>query len=296
MAILASLCWSLSPVISRFIREHYTVLFQNFFRFGVSLVILWLFTLARHGRRGVAEKLTGVRRLPFKLAGLAIFVFLHQVFYIAGIYRVYPALASLLSEGNAVFTILFAYFMFQDERSTIRSARFLSGLVLALAGMAVIILSGAEGGRAESNVGLVFIILSALAWSLFTVFAKHWIPSVPPSLSTAVIFSIDTVLFALAILLFQPGTFFPTLPARVYLLLFLSGILGIGGGYTFYFSAIPGAGVTVASSLGLLIPLMTAAASYLILGELLLPLQAAAGAVLLAGCYLIIRAEAKNRR
>lgn len=295
LAIFAAICWSVSPVLSRFIRDYYTVFFQNFFRFSISLVVLWIFTLSRLGRRGIKEGLSNTPRLPLKLSALAVFVFLHQMFYLAGIYRVYPALASLLSESNAVFTILLAYIMFQDERITIRSPRFMAGLFLALAGMTVIILSGSGLGGAEANLGILFVILGALSWSIFTVMTKHWIPSVPPSLSTAVIFSLDAVLFALVILFFEGGTAFPQAPPHIWGILTLSGLFGIGGGYTFYFSAIPGAGVTVASAINLLIPLFTGLFSFIILGELLLPLQAAAGAMLIFGCYLIIRARAASR-
>jgi len=291
-AILASVCWSLSPVLSRMIREYYSVLFQNLFRFGISLLILWVFTLSRLGLKGTRSGLSGVPYLPLKLAGLAVFVFIHQVCYIGAIYRLFPAMASLLSETNVVYTILLAYFMFHDERATIKTRGFRIGLLLALSGMCVIIVSGSGMRDAEVNAGVVYIIISALGWSLFTVFNRKWIPRVPPSLATSIIFSIDTFLFALYILVFESGgSYDPGTPLKSWLILSLSGVLGIGAGYTLYFAALPGAGVTVTASLSLLIPLITAAASYLLLGELLLPVQAAAGGVLIAGCYLIVRSR-----
>jgi len=295
-AILAAVCWSLSPVLSRMIREYYSVLFQNLFRFGVSLIILWIFTLARLGARGVRAGLSNVPYLSLKLAGLAVFVFIHQVFYIGAVYRIFPAMAALLSETNVVYTIFFSYFMFHDERATIKTPGFKIGLLLALFGMCVIIVSGSNLRDAEMNIGVVYIIISALGWSLFTVFNRKWIPRVPPSLATSIIFSMDTLFFALYILLFQSGvSYVPHTPLAAWLILALSGVLGIGAGYTLYFSALPGAGITVTASLSLLIPLITATASYILLGELLLPMQAAAGGVLLAGCYLIVRARYRRR-
>ncbi|MBN2050197.1 MAG: DMT family transporter [Spirochaetales bacterium] len=292
MALLSSICWSVAPVLSRFVRDYYSVSFQNFFRFGVSLCILWIFTLARLGRSGVHGAFSSVSRPVLKLTGLSVCIFIHQMLYLAGIYRLYPALASLLSEGNVVYTILMAYLMFRDERSTIRNVRFILGMALALGGMAVIILTGSRIDTLEADLGVIFIVLSALAWSFFTVLTKHWIPTVPASLSTSVIFTINTLMFLIVILFPRGPVLFPVKPPpSAWLILALSGLLGIGGGYTFYFAAIPGAGVTLTSSLGLLIPLFTALSSYLILGELLLPLQVLAGIVLLGGCYLIIRAR-----
>jgi len=296
MALLTVVCWSVAPVLCRFVRDYFSVSFQNLFRFAVSLVVLWTFTLARIKPGGVRPALSRLSLPGLKFIGLAVCIFLHQMFYIAGIYNLYPALASLLGESNVVYTILFAYIMFRDERSTIRNIGFLIGLAFALIGMVIVILSGARGEAGEAHIGVLYIILSALAWSLHSIFLKKWLSDVPVTLATAIIFSIDTILFALYILILQRGMPAPGIPLRAWIVLALSGILGIGAGYTFYFTAIPGIGVTVASSLGLLIPLVTAVFSYMILGELLTVIQAVGGAVLIAGCYLIIRTKSVNKR
>lgn len=292
--ITAMICWSFSGVLIRYTRDFFTIHFQNFFRFSISLAILWPFVVVTLGKKRIRESLRSVRRLWPKLAVIALFNYLHQLFLVAGIYRVYPTVASLLEETGILFSVGLAYLVFHDERETIRRFLFQIGIALSLIGVFLTITGGQSLEGGEFNLGALYMILSALAWSLFSICIRLWIPAVPSALATTTVFTIATPLFFITHILSGAGSVIPQAPPKMWLLLTISGLVGIGTGYTMYYKSLPALGVTFAASIGLLIPLFTSIISFLILGELLLPIQAVGGVLLLTGCYMVIRVRFKT--
>lgn len=289
--VAAAAAWAIGPVLSRSVRGYFSVSFQNLIRFTISLLVLWGFTFLRLGARDTLAWFRRVNHLVPKCAAPAAGLFLFQFFYMAGIYRMYTTIAALVSNSSVLFSVFLAFLLFHEERKIIRSRRFLTGFFLAVIGMAAIILTGNAQGGFQVHMGILFIILAALAWAFYSVFLKKWLSGVPVSLATALIFTINALMFLLLVLLGPGEAFSADVPFRAWFILVFSGFISIGLGNTFFFASIPRLGVTVANSLTLLIPLFTLLFSWLVLSELLLPLQAAGGVGLLAGCYLIIRAR-----
>jgi len=289
--VSAAAAWAVGPVLSRSVRDYFSVSFQNLARFTVSLLVLWGFTLLRIGVRETGSWFKKIPRLVLKSTVPAVGLFMFQFLYIAGIYRLYTTVAALAGNSSVLISVFLAYLFFHDERGIIRSHRFQAGFFLAIGGMAIIILAGRGTGGTGEALGIVFILLSALAWSLHSIFLKKWLSDVPVTLATAIIFSINAFLFLIVCLLGKGNSFSASIPPGAWLVLVASGFISIGLGNTFFFASIPRLGVTVANSLTLLIPLFTVLFSWIVLGELMLPLQAAGGAGLLWGCFLIIKAR-----
>jgi drug/metabolite transporter (DMT)-like permease len=290
----AMICWSFSGVLIRYTKDFFTIHFQNFYRFSIALAILWPFVVVTLGKKRIRQSLRSVRYLWPKLAAIALFNYLHQLFLVAGIYRVYPTVAALLEETGILFSVGLAYLVFHDERETIRRLLFQIGIGLSLIGVFLTVTGGQSLEGGEFNLGALFMILSAVAWSVFSILIRLWIPAVPSALATTTVFTIVTPLFFITHLISTAGAVIPQAPPKMWLLLTVSGVVGIGTGYTMYYKSLPALGVTFASSIGLLIPLFTSIISYLILGELLLPIQAVGGTLLLAGCYMVIRVRFKT--
>ncbi|MCF7929571.1 MAG: DMT family transporter [Spirochaetales bacterium] len=329
MNLTSILAWSLSPVLIRLVRDDFPIQFQNFFRFSISLAVVWVVVMRKNNPGVLRERFRADRRLPLKYAGLALFVFLHQFFLVAGIYRIMPGIASILEESGLLFSIVLALIFFADERAMIRHPLFVPGIVLSLVGVTLSLgltempffsqlFSHGEGGAqalqaaagsgaafggagdmGEFYLGGLFIILSALSWSMFSVLIKHWLPGVPGGLSTAMVFTIIVPFFFLTHLftaLAIPGM--PIIPhpsGIAWLYLSLSGLVGIALGYSFYYISLPVIGVTLAANLGLLIPFFTAVISFIILGERLTPLQLVGGVVLISGCILLAQIRLKRK-
>lgn len=285
----AILCWSVSAVLIRYTRGAFTSHFQNFFRFSIALIILWVFVYSSLGRTRIRESLASVPKIWPKLAVIAVCNYFHQLFLVEGIYRLYPAVATLLIESSVLFSAGLAFFIFRDERRLIKNILFQIGLIIAIIGMVITISGGGELKTEGFNLGALYMILSGFAWALFSVLIRLWIPKVPSALATSTVFTIVVPLFFITHLLFSGGTFIPRTSSGMWLVLTLSGVVGIGMGYTFYYKSLPDLGVTVASSIGLLGPFFTSIISFLVLGEFILFIEAVGGILLLLGCYIIIR-------
>jgi len=87
----------------------------------------------------------------------------------------------------------------------------------------------------------------------------------------------------------SPGILSPAVPLSAWIILAVSGVIGIGIAYPCYYQSLKGLGVTLTSSLSLLIPVITAAVSFFMFGEVLSIVQIIGTAVLLVGCLMIVR-------
>lgn len=285
----AILCWSVSAVLIRYTRGAFTSHFQNLYRFSIALIILWVFVYSSLGKTRIRESLASVPKIWLKLAVIAVCNYFHQLFLVEGIYRLFPAVATLLIESSVLFSAAIAFFIFQDERKLIKNVLFQIGLIIAIVGMVVTITGGRELKTEGFNTGALYMILSGFAWALFSVLIRLWIPRVPSALATSTVFTIVVPLFFITHLIFSGGAFIPQVSGSMWLVLTLSGVVGIGMGYTFYYRSLPNLGVTVASSIGLLGPFFTSIISFFVLGEFILFVEAVGGVLLLIGCYIVIR-------
>jgi drug/metabolite transporter (DMT)-like permease len=196
-----------------------------------------------------------------------------------------------------LFAAVLAYLFFADERRTLRSRLFQLGLLAALAGVLLTILAGGRGPRSavapgEAGslwLGVLSMLASAFSWALLGTLVKKWLLGVNPLFALSAVFTMVTPLFLLSDVVLSGGLHIPTPPASVWAVLLLSGLIGVGLGHSLYYSAVPIIGVTVSSSLGLLLPLLAGVMSFIVFGERFGALQATGGALLLGGCYVVIR-------
>ncbi|MFP4492049.1 MAG: DMT family transporter, partial [Spirochaetaceae bacterium] len=304
MNLTSIFAWSLSPVLIRLVKDDFPIQFQNFFRFSISLAVVWLVVLKTSEPGVLRGHFNRDRRLPLKYAGLALFVYLHQFFLVAGIYRIMPGISSILEVSGVLFSIVLAMLFFADERAMVRHPLFFPGVILSITGVMfsleltdTAILPSSAAAEAESMIefytGALFIILSAFSWSMFSVLIKQWLPGIPGSLSTAMVFTIIVPFFFIAHIFTAIAVpeipVIPNAPPSAWLYLSLSGLVGIALGYSLYYISLPVIGVTLAANLGLLIPFFTALISFLILGERLSAMQLAGGGILIFGCLLLVQ-------
>ena len=79
------------------------------------------------------------------------------------------------------------------------------------------------------------------------------------------------------------------------MLLFASGILGVGIGNVFYYHAVRHVGTSISSIFFLLLPLSVGLIAFLVLGETLTVMQIVSGTVLVFGCFIVTRLAKKTR-
>lgn len=283
------LCWSISPILIRYIKDFYPVLLLIFLRYFVSLLVLWPFyflSVDKDSRR------RNFRLLPSLLPRLLLIALLNYIFQISftsALYLIYPGFATLIYQSGIIFSVFLAVFFFPDERKTLKSYRFQLGLICAVAGVILTILGGKNLGKMQFNLGVALILLSTASWALLGALLKRLGPFISPTFAASTVFTMVTPLYFLTYLAICGGLSVPEAPNHIWIILICSGFIGVGIGQSLHYRSVHVLGISLVSSLGLLIPLLVGIASFFVFGELLSYLQLVGGVLLLSGSYLVIR-------
>ena len=195
MNLVAVACWAVAPTFVKVINRSFPVNFQNFWRYLVSLAVLWPAYLLTADRSRVRADLAEIRRLAGKILVIALVQYAFQFTYTFSLTLIYPGLMTLVQQSSAIFGALLAVAFFPDERRVVRDRMFLTGAVFAVSGALLVVLGGGSWGSAEFNVGVLSALAGALAWALLGTLIKRWVPHVPPLLSISSVFTILVPLF-----------------------------------------------------------------------------------------------------
>lgn len=289
MNLGAILCWSITPLAIRSIKESYSALFQTAARYLVSLAVLWAFTLTGRNRRGVRAELAALLPLWPRLLAVALANYSFQVCFTYAFYLLYPGVGTLINQSSVLFSVLLAGALFADERAMLRRPTFLLGLAGAIAGVVLTIAGGGSLGSLEFGLGVLVMLASAASWALMGALIRKWLGAVSAGFAVSTVFTVVTPLFFATLAAVEGGLHLPAAGPSSWGILVGSGLIGVGLGHSLYYRAMPVLGLAVSSSLSLLIPLLVGVASFVVYGERLSALQLLGGAVLLGGSYLVIR-------
>jgi len=294
MNLGAVLCWSFVPLAVRFLSSYYPALFQILFRYLAALIVLWSFTVFTVGPKKLESELPQLLSLWPKILVIALANYGFQLTFTLSLYLLYPGLATLVNQSLVLFSVLLAALMFPDERSMLRSALFVIGVVVAIAGVIMTIAGSRSFGTFEFNLGIFVVLASALFWALLGALIRKWLGSVSTSFALSSVFTIVTTLFLVTYLVAYGGFPVPEAPPVIWAFLVVSGLIGLGIGHSLYYRAIAVLGIALSSSLALLIPLLVGVASFFLFRERLTWVQLVGGSGLLIGCYLVIRARFRH--
>ncbi len=156
------------------------------------------------------------------------------------------------------------------------------GVGLALAGLVILTLPGAS---APDLLGAVLMLVAGACWGVYSLLGRA---SRDPLGTTAGNFARASLLALIALAAALPAA---VLSWRGAWLAAASGSLASGVGYTFWYAALPALAAWRAALLQLLVPVVTALAAALWLGELISTRLLAATALVIAGVALTIRAR-----
>ena len=291
--ILAIFCWAISPVAIRYVKDVFPVHTQNFFRYLVSLVIIWPVFFLSTPRQQIRHTFRLLPSILPKLIGMACINYIFQLSFTYSFFLLYPAFGSLLYKTGVIFSVILAAAFFPDEHSLLKNRKFQAGLLLAMIGVIFTIVGGKDFGNAEFNLGVLLILLAAAAWSLLTACIKKWVPMVPAPFSVSVIMTIVTPLYLLTDIITRMITHndirFPEASIGLWLLMLLSGIIGVGVAHSCYYYSVPSLGVALCAILDLSRPFLAGIISFLVFRERLTLVQIAGGIILLSGAYLVIK-------
>ncbi len=198
-------------------------------------------------------------------------------------YVTLPASTGALLLFGAVQTTMVGQGLRAGERL---SAPRVAGLVLALAGLAGLLLPGAS---APSVPGALLMLAAGVAWGVYSLRGRG---SGDPVRVTAGNFT-RAVPFALAISV-ALAPHFRWDPAGLALAV-VSGALASGVGYALWYSALPGLTATSAATVQLSVPVLASLGGIALLGERLSPRLVLASVAILGGIALVIRERGRVR-
>ena len=278
--IILSVLWGGSFFFIEVLVDYFPPLTIVNFRVGLAALLLWMIIIAR--RIPVPKKLShwaallilGAfnNALPFTLITW-------------GQTEINSGLASILNATAPFFTIIIAGIFLADEKIT--RGKFL-GVLLGLAGTAVMIGPEALGGLTGSVLGQFAVLGAAFSYAFAAVFArrfKRWGIS-PMIVATGQVTTAALMLLPLTLTLEQPWTLSPA-PVLAWAALLALAILSTVLAYILYFRLIENAGATNASLVTFLIPISAILLGVFVLGEVFTGLQAAGMALIALGLLIM---------
>ncbi len=158
------------------------------------------------------------------------------------------------------------------------------GLVLAVAGLLILLLPGAD---APPWLGAGLMVVSGFAWGIYSLLGRG---AGDPLATTAGNF-VRAVPFAILLLLPFIGALNVDAPGLVYAL--LSGALTSGIGYALWYSALKGLSAIQGASVQLSVPIIAALAGALLLGESITLRLVLVAVMTLGGIALVVWGRAK---
>lgn len=202
---------------------------------------------------------------------------------------------NFVSRSAFLFTIVAGFAVLRDERALARRPLFWVGTGATLAGLVILFAGGLDVGN-TSAAGIAILLVTSLCWAIYAVLVRRNMQGIPARQG----FGIVSLLVAplLVALLFALGDWRQL--ARIgpadWILLALSGWIGIALGHVLYYQALRALGPIVAEGGLALVPFLTAVSAHLVLGENLRPAQWIGGTILVLASLLLLHAKLSRAR
>lgn len=171
--------------------------------------------------------------------------------------------AAILNASTPLWTVLLAHVVTVDERLT---APRLAGVVIGVAGVALIVGPQAIHGAAGAWLPSLAIVCAAVSYAGSAIFARRF-RGQPPLITSAAQLSVSALISAPTLLLIEG---LPPLPSPHVLGALLGvGVLSTGVAFLLFFRILAGAGATNAVLVTFLVPVSAILLGALFLGEVL---------------------------
>ena len=288
---VAIMGWALAPVFIRYLSTSYDPFTHIFFRYLATSSTL-LVVCAVWFRTEVRRML----RRPRMILVLTALNVAQQILWTYGCYGSSATMAQLITKLSVVLVILFSFVFFREERRVIANPLFGVGALCSFVGLTALLLEDPAALRFTWNWPTLFLILTAVCWAVYTVWAKHLVTDAHPVALFGVLAVASTVCFAvLAALLGDIGQIRRVPPGHA-AIFFFSGVLPLALAHPCYFYAQKHLGAALSGVTQLTVPLLTfLVAIFLWADEWLRPTQWVGAALLLGGTAMVILVGQRKR-
>ncbi len=283
MLTATALFWGGTTVAARAAAGDIPPLTLTFWRWAIALVLFIPFGFGPFWRQRAIYLLHWKMMLGLSTLGIAAFT----LFYFAGLVLTTGVNASLMHGGTPIAIVILSVLILHERIM----AGEIIGIVLALTGVAVIVLKGEPALLLdmEFNIGDILILLSMTCWALYTICLK-WLPEGLDKrglIFALVVIAVPTLAPFYGWELAQEK-YFVLSPGNISLILYTAVFSSVLA-YLFWNHGVQVVGVKVAGFSNYLIPVFGLIGSILILGETMAPYHVLAIALIVAGLFLATR-------
>ena len=255
-----------------------------------ALTIVWLRVVMAAGVLALVLAVVGIR-FPPRRAWPALLLMgalnnaLPFTAFVLAQGQITGALASILNATTPLFTLVVAACLSRDERLTLPR---LIGLLLGLAGVAVMMGGAAVAGGAAHALPYLLCLGAALSYAFASIWGRrfHRMGLAPMTTAFGMLAASALMLTPLVAVIDQPWTL-PAPPALALCAIAAMAVLSTALAYLLYFRLLADAGAVNVALVTFLVPASAIALGILILGETVLPRHLAGLALILAGLAVI---------
>ncbi|MCA0270312.1 MAG: DMT family transporter [Bacteroidetes bacterium] len=266
------------PILKIALREVPTSV-ANAFRFSLSAVTLGVLGWTEMRRLG-RPFLQPWREHKAWLIALGVLAYvLYQEAFILGITRTSSLSVGLINATSPLWTALLAH---ATNTQRMRRAGWV-GLLVSFSGALVVVVGGRMGHGEDTLTGNLIVLFGSVMWSAFTVLSRRLTGKVPAA--TVTFYEILVALPVLYLLAVPDlaGFHVAAVSGATWAALVFSGVLSVGLTLVIWNLGVEHLGPTATGAYSNLIPLATAVAAYVLLGDLVSPVQLVGGALILGG-------------
>ena len=193
------------------------------------------------------------------------------------------SLAAILQATTPLFTIVIASAALTEEAITVNR---LVGLIIGFGGVVVLFSHGLSGGRGDSLLGELALVLSSLSYAVGNVFVRVKMRGFHPTVPAFFQVSIAFLLIAVLALLFESPVQLPG-SARTWFAVVWLGVFGSSLAYLIYFRLVHVLGATRLSLITFLMPIVGIVGGVLVLNETIDIRTIVGATIILAGVGLV---------
>jgi drug/metabolite transporter (DMT)-like permease len=246
-------------------------------RFGLAALAFWLVLRVTGGW-------AGLRRLPRRVVFIGLGLgaagySLQSTLFFAAIDRLDVSLVSLLLYTYPAFVTVAALALGRAEPSL----RIVAALVVASAGLALVLLAAGTG--AFDLVGALLALAASVTYTTYILISDRIIGAIDPFALAALVLTGAAASFTVTGL--ATGSLDLALGADAWLWLLLIAFVSTVVAVSAFFAGLRRVGPSEAAILSTFEPVVTVALAYAVLGERLTPAQLAGGALVLAAVVLL---------
>lgn len=197
---------------------------------------------------------------------------------------------NFVSRISFLLTLVAGFWLLREERALSRSPLFWIGVAGSIVGLLAMFEGGLHTGN-TSLPGMLLILGASTCWAFYAVFVRKRMQDYPARLGFGVVSLL--VVPGLTALMFTFGDWRAAqdLTVQQWILLAVSGWIGISMGHVLYYHAVRTLGPIVSEGSLAMIPFVTAMLGGMLLGEHLLPSQWTGGTLLVAASLCLLAAK-----